>query len=225
MKKLLVIILIVANFPLYGQSNYDYIKTQHGSIIWLVNKNGLDSVALPLFNLTGFATYGMIDSLAVVKLALKAPVNNAVFTGTFSAPNLSGSNTGDNAVNTLYSGLAASKQNTITVLPFANGGITGSAATSATTGTMTVSMTTRVITITPTGACTFNASGGIAGQMVTFIVTTSGVSSFVITFGTNFRKVGTLATGTVSARFFAVTFICLSDNGIWQEVSRTAVQT
>lgn len=110
------------------------------------------------------------------------------------------------------------------VLSFANGGISASAATSATTGTMTVNMTTSMITITPTGACTFNASGGVAGQVVTFLVTTSGTTSFVLTFGTNFRKVGTLATGTTSARFFSVTFICINGT-TWQEVSRTAAQT
>ena len=93
----------------------------------------------------------------------------------------------------------------INVVPFANGGNAGSAATSATTGTMTVSMATRVITITPTGACTFNASGGIAGQTATFVITTAGATSFVLTWGTNFRKVGTLATGTVAARTFTVT--------------------
>jgi hypothetical protein len=100
-----------------------------------------------------------------------------------------------------------------------------SAATSATTGTMTVNMTTDIITITPTGACTFNAaSGGTTGNIVTFIVTTSGTSSFTLTFGTNFRKVGTLATGTTSARFFAVTFRCINGT-IWQEICRTAAQT
>jgi len=118
----------------------------------------------------------------------------------------------------------ATKQNTITVLPFANGGISGASATSATTGIMTVPMTSSVITITPTGACTFNATGGIAGQVVTFSITTAGTSSFVLTFGTNFRKVSTLATGTVAARFFTVTFICINGT-IWQEISRTAAQT
>lgn len=37
------------------------------------------------------------------------------FSGNISASNLSGTNTGDNAVNSLYSGLAASKQNAITL--------------------------------------------------------------------------------------------------------------
>lgn len=99
-----------------------------------------------------------------------------------------------------------------------------SAATSATTGAMTVSMTTDIITITPTGACTFNATGGALGKIVTFVITTSGTSSFTLTFGTNFRKTGTLATGTTSARFFAVTFRNINGT-IWQEIGRTAAQT
>lgn len=110
----------------------------------------------------------------------------------------------------------------ISVPPYATG---TSAATSATTGTMTVNMTTDIITITPTGACTFNAAnGGNIGQIVTFVITTSGTSSFTLTFGTNFRKTGTLATGTTSARFFAVTFRYVATN-TWMEIARTAVQT
>lgn len=98
------------------------------------------------------------------------------------------------------------------------------AATTATTGTMTVDMSAGVITITPTGNCTFNASGGIVGQTATFCFTTSGTNSYTMTFGTNFRKTGTLATGSTSARFFSVSFICV-DGTTWQEISRTAVQT
>lgn len=94
------------------------------------------------------------------------------------------------------------------------------AATSATTGTMTTTLTSlSVITITPTGACTFNASGGIAGQQCSFIITTSGVSSFVLTWGTNYKTTGTLATGTVTAMTFTVSF--KYDGTNWCEISRT----
>jgi hypothetical protein len=107
------------------------------------------------------------------------------------------------------------------VLPFANGGIGSSAATSATTGTMTVNMTTEIITITPTNACTFNASGGVvAGQKVTFVVTTSGTTSFTLTWGTNFRTTATLATGTTTAKKFLISF--LYDGSLWMELARTA---
>lgn len=104
---------------------------------------------------------------------------------------------------------------------FAGGGNIGAAATSATTGTMTVTMDTAVKTITPTGACTFNASGGVAGQLVTFVILTSGVSSFTLTWNTNFKAVGTLATGTSNNKRFSITFRCV-DGTLWQEIGRTA---
>jgi hypothetical protein len=87
-------------------------------------------------------------------------------------------------------------------------------------------MNTAVKTCTPTGACTFNADGtaGAIGDTVTFHFTTSGTASFVMTFGTNFRKTGTLATGTTSARFFSVTFRKVTAT-VWSEMGRTAVQT
>jgi hypothetical protein len=88
-----------------------------------------------------------------------------------------------------------------------------------------VNMTTDIVTITPTGACTFNAAGGIVGREVTFSITTAGSSSFTLTWGTNFRKTGTLATGATGARFFAVTFKCIAATPTWLEISRTAVQT
>lgn len=109
------------------------------------------------------------------------------------------------------------------VLSFANGGIGAGAATTATTGTMTVTMNTEMITITPSGACTFNASGGVTGQRITFVITTSGTTSFVLTFGTNFKSTATLATGTTTAKIFAVSFLCTNGTQ-WVEFSRTAAQ-
>lgn len=102
--------------------------------------------------------------------------------------------------------------------------IGNSSATPATTGIMTVPMDTDIKTITPTGACTFNAIGGYIGKIVTFHITTSGTTSFTLTFGTNFRKTGTLATGTTNARFFSVSFRCI-DGTTWTEIARTAAQT
>ena len=92
-------------------------------------------------------------------------------------------------------------------------------ATSATTGTQDVTPgKVRVYTITPTGACTFNASGGVAGPKCTFIITTSGTAAFVLTFGTNFKSAGTLSTGTVTGKVFCVTFLC-KDGTLWIEES------
>jgi len=76
-----------------------------------------------------------------------------------------------------------------------------------------------VITVTPTGATTYNATGGVTGQRVNFVFTTSGGSSFVITFGTNFKTTGTLTTGTSTGKVFVMEFIYDGTN--WNEVSRT----
>lgn len=163
--------------------------------------------------------------------------------GTFSGTS-SGTNTGDQILPTsstlsgtsLNSSIVGSSLTSIGTLssgsipttlltgniPFANTA-GSSATTTATTGTMTVSMTTPIITITPTGACTFNASGGATAQRITFVVTTSGVTSFNLTFGTNFKTTSTLATGTTTGKIFAVSF--LSTNGTqWIETGRTTAQ-
>ncbi len=95
-------------------------------------------------------------------------------------------------------------------------------ATPATTGTMTLTMTNvSVLTITPTGACTFNASGGHIGQRVSLIITTTGTTTRVLTFGTNFKTAGTLSTGTTAGKVFQVSFTCV-DGTIWVEEGRTA---
>jgi len=95
-------------------------------------------------------------------------------------------------------------------------------AASAATGTVVVNPNLGdILTVTPTGAITFNVTAGSLrpNQTLTVVVTTSGTSSFVITFGTLFKTTGTLATGTVDAKVFTVTF--RSDGTNYNEVSRT----
>lgn len=97
-----------------------------------------------------------------------------------------------------------------------------SIAAPATTGTIAVNLSGAVVTITPTGNCTFNTTtSAMAGREITFVITTSGTTSRVLTWGTNFRAAGTLATGTVTARVFCVTFKCLNGT-LWVETGRTA---
>lgn len=103
---------------------------------------------------------------------------------------------------------------------FATGGNIGTAALSPTTGTVSVVMDSAVKTIAPSGNCTFNASGGVAGQLVTFVITTSGTTSRTLTWGTNFKTVSALATGTTSGRTFCVTFRCTNGTQ-WVEIGRT----
>ena len=55
--------------------------------------------------------------------------------------------------------------------------------------------------------------------MYSLVITTSGASSFVLTFGTAFKTTGTLATGTVTAKVFTINFVYDGTN--FNEVSRT----
>jgi hypothetical protein len=104
-----------------------------------------------------------------------------------------------------------------------------SAATSALATTTPIDISTRaasaidaIVPYTPTQSSTINAASmtGTAGHFVTLVVTTSGTTSYTVTFGTNFKSTGTLATGTVSAKKFTVRFV--SDGTNWLELSRTS---
>lgn len=173
----------------------------------------------------GAVTMTKLASEVTTAINAKAPASTAVVT---TDPRLSDARTPTAHVHAYASltglptlGTAAASATT----DFTPASFTPTAsACPATTGAMTVTMGQGVRTITPTGACTFNASGGVAGQVCTFAITTAGSSSFTLTWGTNFRKTGTLATGATGARFFSVTFVC-TNGTIWQEVARTAAQT
>jgi hypothetical protein len=74
--------------------------------------------------------------------------------------------------------------------------------------------------LTVTAARTLTTTVPAAGIRCTITIVTSGASSFVVTFGTGFKPVGTLATGTTTARAFVIEFISNGTN--LREVSRTA---
>jgi hypothetical protein len=77
----------------------------------------------------------------------------------------------------------------------------------------------QVFSYTPTQSATINATNVSAGSVVYIVITTSGTSSYTITFGTNFKATGTLATGVADGKVFTVTFV--SDGTNLNEVSRT----
>lgn len=172
-------------------------------------------------------TESQVTSL-VSDLGLKSPLASPTFTGTVTLPAnaitnsmLAGSISFSKLVESDITLTESQTTNLVTDLGSKQG--VSAAATSATTGTMTVPMTSAtqtVFNITPTGACTFNATGGIAGARMTFIVTTSGTSAFILTWGTNFKTTATLSTGTTTAKVFCVNFIC-KDGTNWYETGRT----
>lgn len=92
-------------------------------------------------------------------------------------------------------------------------------ALSATSPSTLTQSAADVFTVTPTGALTINATGLVAGKRINIIVLTAGTDSYVVTFGTNFKSTGTLATGTSDGKYFVVSFV--SDGTNLYETSRT----
>lgn len=76
-----------------------------------------------------------------------------------------------------------------------------------------------IFTLTPAGNDTLNMQAVRPGQEITFVITTNGTTSYTLTFGTNFKSTGTLATGTVSGKVFTITF--RSDGVNYNEVARS----
>jgi len=76
-----------------------------------------------------------------------------------------------------------------------------------------------VVKVTPNATVTYTTTVPPAGTQLTLIVLTSGTTSYTITFGTGFKTTGTLATGTVAARYFMLTFV--SDGTSVLETART----
>lgn len=72
---------------------------------------------------------------------------------------------------------------------------------------------------TPTQNETINAPTVVTGQTIRIVITTAGSSSYTLTFGTNFKSTGTLATGVTTGKVFVVEF--LSDGVNYNEESRT----
>ena len=79
----------------------------------------------------------------------------------------------------------------------------------------------KIFTITPAQHEAFTTTGGVVGQEITIVVTTSGTNSYNLTFNTGFgANASTLATGATTAKTFVIRFI---HNGTsFVEIGRTA---
>lgn len=80
--------------------------------------------------------------------------------------------------------------------------------------------TAEVVKLTPNSTRTLSTTIPPAGSRRTLLIVTSGVTSYTMIFGSGFQTTATLATGTTSARTFAINFVC--DGTKLIEVSRTA---
>jgi len=108
---------------------------------------------------------------------------------------------------------------TVAAVPITLGGLGTSSLTAGSTVAMSFSSGT-VLTLTPAQTETINASNCTAGQQTALVITTSGTTSYTLTFSTNFKTTGTLATGTTTGKVFVVNFICNGSTAT--EMSRTA---
>jgi hypothetical protein len=77
-----------------------------------------------------------------------------------------------------------------------------------------------VVKVTPTANATYTTTVPGAGSTRVLLILTSGTTSRTLTFGQGFKPVGTLATGTTSARVFAISWV--SDGTNLYETARTA---
>jgi hypothetical protein len=75
------------------------------------------------------------------------------------------------------------------------------------------------VRLTVTASRTLTTTVPAAGSTRVVLILTAGSSSFTITFGSGFKPTATLATGTVTARVFAISF--LSDGTNLYETART----
>ena len=76
-----------------------------------------------------------------------------------------------------------------------------------------------LFTLVPDQTCTITPSNGYEGQVIDLEITTSGTSSYTLTFGAPFKSTGTLATGTSTGKIFMLTFVFDGTNYV--ERSRT----
>jgi hypothetical protein len=76
-----------------------------------------------------------------------------------------------------------------------------------------------VVRVTPNANATYTTTVPAAGAICVLSILTSGTTSYTITFGTGFKSTGTLATGTVTAQYFNLTFVSDGTNLI--ETGRT----
>lgn len=83
--------------------------------------------------------------------------------------------------------------------------------------------TSNVFTLTPAQTETITASGFLSGQYVDLIILTSGTTSYTLTFSTGIKYASsTLATGTVSGKYFVIHYV--SDGNYLIELSRSAAE-
>lgn len=134
----------------------------------------------------------------------------------------------DSAAQTVTVSLAAQTTGAATLSIADQGGV-ASTISSCSTATLTAGATpafapgsnisTYLLTPAQDETIAATTTGAVAGKTYHIRVLTSGTSTYTLTFGSNFKSTGTLATGATSAKTFVVSF--LFDGSNFVEVART----
>jgi hypothetical protein len=125
-----------------------------------------------------------------------------------------------NPVSSTYQPVKSEATTLITEITNGTIGVFRFGQTSHTAGTLALAFgTAQTCKVTPNATGTFTTTVPGAGTACTLIIVTSGTTSYTMTFGTGFKSTGTLATGTVTAKTFVISFI--SDGTSVIETART----
>lgn len=108
---------------------------------------------------------------------------------------------------------------TVAAVAVNKGGLGTAALTPGTTVSVDFSTAT-IFTLTPAQTETINATNCTAGETGTIVITTSGTTSYTLTFSTNFKAASTLATSTTTGKVFTISFRCNGSTAT--EMGRTA---
>ena len=156
-------------------TDFPTFKTIEGQSVIGAGNIDLDKNSVGLGNVDNTSDLNKIISTATqTALNAKANISGQVFTGAVSATNLSGTNTGDNAPNSLYSGLVTNATHT--------GEVTGSTALTITNGAVTNAKLANVATSTLKGrvaATTGVVEDLTASQVRTLLNVADGANNYV----------------------------------------------
>jgi len=172
--------------------------------------------AAQLNKLHGGPAFTSYSTNNAATMATKAPIASPTFTGTPLSTTPATTDNTTKIATTAFGKLA-----------FQSGYATFTALTPGSTVTWTPVVGTNVYTLTPGQTETINMGtvpAGCVGQLVELVITTSGVSSYTLTFGTNIRyATSTLATGTTTAKKFTILYLIESTTSVI-EISRTVAE-
>lgn len=226
MRNFIVILFSLFTIILFGQPTITNPYTNHaGQLIQMTDDGKLPpldgSYVTGIVSTPGEVDYNNLINKPTIPTNTNQLTNGAGFITSYSEidPVYSAWNkaTGititESQVTNLATDLAA-KQATLT----RNTGLIVYAALSNGTTEMAFG-TNSTVKVTPTATATYTTTVSAAGTECTLIILTSGTTSRTITFGSGFKPISTLATGTVTAKLFTIKFISDGTNLI--ETGRT----